>query len=82
MNKFIKYISIVGLLLTAAGCDKTFDQLAINPQQPSMDSYFTTPEAVNEAVMTCYGYIQTQRSFGASASKTMIIRSDEASSNS
>lgn len=64
------------------GCNNVFDDLAINPQQPSMDQYFTTPEAVNEAVMTCYGYIQTQRSFGASASKTMIIRSDEASSNS
>lgn len=82
MNRFSKYIVLSFIALGAVGCNDVFDELAINPQQPSMDSYFTTPEAVNEAIMTCYGYVQTQRSFGASASKTMIIRSDEASSNS
>lgn len=79
LNKIFS-IGVAALLLTS--CNDVFDDLAVNPQQPSMDSYFTTPEAVNEAVMVCYGYVQTQRSFGASASKTMIIRSDEASSNS
>ena len=64
------------------GCDGVFDELAINPNQPSMSSYFTTPEAVNDAVLTMYGYISTQRCLGASGSKTQIIRSDEASSNS
>lgn len=82
MNRFSKFIVLSCIALGTAGCNDVFDELAINPQQPSMDSYFTTPEAVNEAIMTCYGYVQTQRSFGASASKTMIIRSDEASSNS
>lgn len=75
-------IILSAFLLVLAGCDKAFDELAVNPNQPSMDEYFTSPEAVNSAVMTCYGYIQTQRCFGASASKTTIIRSDEASSNS
>lgn len=64
------------------GCDETFDKLAINPSQPSMSSYFTTPEAVNQAVLTMYGYISTQRCLGASGSKTQLIRADEASSNS
>lgn len=82
MNLKIKSIVCALAVLSLTGCNDIFDELAINPQQPSMGQYFTTPEAVNEAVMTCYGYIQTQRSFGASASKTMIIRSDEASSNS
>lgn len=82
MKKIMKYIALSCIALGAVSCNDVFDDLAVNPQQPSMDSYFTTPEAVNEAVMTCYGYVQTQRSFGASASKTMIIRSDEASSNS
>ena len=68
--------------MTLSSCSNTFDELEVNPSQPSMKEYFNSPEAINEAVMTCYGYIQTQRSFGASASKTMIIRSDEASSNS
>lgn len=78
----IKIIAIFATLFGLAACNDVFDDLAVNPQQPSMGQYFTSPEAVNQAIMTCYGYIQTQRSFGASASKTMIIRSDEASSNS
>ncbi len=82
MNKYIKLAAICGITIGLASCNDVFEDLAVNPQQPSMGSYFTTPEAVNDAIMTCYGYIQTQRSFGASASKTMIIRSDEASSNS
>lgn len=82
MKHIIKSIIVIGSFVAAMGCNKLIDELAINPSQPSMDSYFTTPEAVNTAVMTCYGYIQTQRCFGASASKTAIIRSDEASGNS
>lgn len=82
MKHITKSIILIGILVAAIGCNKEFDKLAVNPSQPSMDSYFTTPESVNTAVMTCYGYIQTQRCFGASASKTMIIRSDEASGNS
>lgn len=81
MRTIIKSIVFVLAVAVLASCNDVFDELAVNPQQPSMNQYFTTPEAVNEAVMTCYGYIQTQRSFGAAASKTMIIRSDEASSN-
>ena len=65
-----------------SSCDGIFEDLAINPNQPSMDAYFTTPEAVNDAVMTLYGYISTQRCLGASGSKTRIRRGDEASSNS
>lgn len=82
MKTVIKYITMASVALGLTACNDVFDDLAVNPQQPSMGEYFTTPAAVNEAVMTCYGYVQTQRSFGASASKTMIIRSDEASSNS
>lgn len=82
MKTKITLLSVATAAMMLTGCNSTFDDLAINPQQPSMKTYFTTPEAVNEAVMTCYGYIQTQRCLGASASKTVIIRSDEASSNS
>lgn len=74
------FVLIAGISFTS--CEKVFDELAVNPNQPSMKSYFSTPEAVNDAVMTMYGYISTQRALGASGSKTQIIRSDEASSNS
>lgn len=78
----IAAVFLLGGSLAMTGCNGIFDDLAINPNQPSMDAYFTTPEAVNDAVMTLYGYISTQRCLGASGSKTQIIRSDEASSNS
>lgn len=73
---------LIGGSLTLQSCSDIFDDLAINPNQPSMSSYFTTPEAVNDAVLTMYGYISTQRCLGASGSKTQIARSDEASTNS
>jgi hypothetical protein len=82
MNSLYKAFAILAIGVGAVSCNDTFEELEINPAQASMDEYFTTPSAVNSAVMTCYGYIQTQRCFGASASKTAIIRSDEASSNS
>lgn len=79
------YLILIFALLNTlffTSCEKAFDDLAVNPNQPSMKSYFSTPEGVNDAVMTMYGYISTQRALGASGSKTQIIRSDEASSNS
>ena len=77
---YAAFILAGGLMLH--GCNGIFDDLAINPNQPSMGAYFTSPSAVNDAVMTMYGYMSTQRCLGASGSKTTIIRSDEASSNS
>lgn len=68
--------------LTLQSCDSVFDDLATNPNQPSMKTYFSTPEGVNDAVMTMYGYISTQRCLGASGSKTQLIRGDEGNSNS
>lgn len=81
MNKIITTVLLGGGLLLQS-CNGIFDDLAINPNQPSMSSYFTSPEAVNDATLTLYGYISTQRCLGASGSKTQIIRSDEAASNS
>ena len=77
---YAAFILAGGLILH--GCNGIFDDLSINPNQPSMGAYFTSPSAVNDAVMTMYGYMSTQRCLGASGSKTTIIRSDEASSNS
>lgn len=82
----IKYKILASLLivggLSLQSCDSVFDELSVNPNQPSMKTYFTTPEGVNDAVTTMYGYISTQRCLGASGSKTQIIRGDEANSNS
>ena len=81
MNKIMITVLLGGGLFIQS-CNSVFDDLAINPNQPSMGAYFTTPEAVNDATLTLYGYISTQRCLGASGSKTQIIRSDEAASNS
>lgn len=70
------------IAFVAAGCDDTFDELEVSPNQISMNSFFSTPEDVNQALMTCYGYIQTQRNFGAMATHWVVFRSDEAASRS
>ena len=41
---------IIGFVLS--GCNDIFDELAINPNQPSMGAYFNSPSAVNDAVVT------------------------------
>lgn len=84
MNHLTKFLmlSLIALSTCFQSCNNVFDELAVNPNQPGMTAYFTTPESVNEAVGALYGYISTQRSLGASGSKIQIIRSDEASSNS
>ena len=48
---YAAFILAGGLILH--GCNGIFDDLAINPNQPSMGAYFTSPSAVNDAVMTC-----------------------------
>lgn len=81
INKLYVSLMIIGGMLIQS-CESVFEELTVNPNQPSMASYFSTAKAVNEGVLTMYGYLSTQRCFGASGSKTQIIRSDEASSNS
>lgn len=55
---YAAFILAGGLILH--GCNGIFDDLAINPNQPSMGAYFTSPSAVNDAVMTMYGYYNRQ----------------------
>ena len=49
---YAAFILAGGLILH--GCNGIFDDLAINTNQPSMGAYFTSPSAVNDAVMTMY----------------------------
>lgn len=79
---YISAFLLAGGMLTLGSCNSIFDDLATNPNQPSLNAYFKDPAAVNDAVLSLYGYISTQRCLGASGSKTMIMRSDEASTNS
>lgn len=77
----ISALLLAGTLLLG-GCNHIFDDLSTNPNQPSLGSYFKDAAAVNEAVLSLYGYVSSQRALGASGSKTQIMRSDEASTNS
>lgn len=51
INNKIAIVLFAGSLMFS-GCSDVFDELAINPNQPSMGAYFTTPSAVNDAVVT------------------------------
>ncbi|MEL5894407.1 RagB/SusD family nutrient uptake outer membrane protein [Bacteroides sp. GD17] len=81
MKKYSKIVmsalAIVGLSLSS--CNDIFDELAINPNQQDVSSFYNTPENINKGVMGIYSYVTTPRSMGVSATRLMANRGDESS---
>lgn len=84
MNKYSKIIvsavAVMGLSLTS--CNGIFDDLAVNPNQQDVRSFYNTPENINKGVMGIYSYVTTPRAMGASATRLMANRGDESSDRS
>ncbi|KAB7530384.1 RagB/SusD family nutrient uptake outer membrane protein [Flagellimonas olearia] len=78
-NKYIIIFCSICFFLTA--CNDDFDELAVNPNELSLNGFFDTPEGVDQAVKGIYGYLATPRNLG-SLGKGMYMhhRSDEMSS--
>ena len=70
-------MAAAGLSFTA--CNSTFDDLAINPNQQDVNSFYTTPANVDNGIKGIYSYITTPRAMGISASRILVNRSDEES---
>lgn len=70
-------VAAAGLSFTA--CDSVFEELAINPNQQDVNSFYTTPQNVDNGIKGIYSYITTPRAMGVSASRIMVNRSDEES---
>lgn len=60
-------------------CSDVFDELAVNPNQQDVSSFYSTPEKVNSGVLGIYSYITTPRAMGVSASRILVNRGDEES---
>ena len=74
----------VGLALTLStialtSCESVFDDLAKNPNQQDVTSFYTTPENVNKGIVGIYSYITTPRAMGASGIRLLVNRGDEES---
>lgn len=81
MKKYNKIIMLVAtaLCLSVTSCSDIFDELAINPNQQDVGSFYNTPENINKGVKGIYAYITTPRAMGVSATRIMANRGDESS---
>ena len=75
---FIGFASILSAI-TLTSCEGVFDDLAKNPNQQDVSSFYTTPENVNKGIVGIYSYISTPRAMGASGIRLLVNRGDEES---
>lgn len=79
MKKNIYKLIVAALLLTSTtACEKTFDELASNPNQQDVNGFYNTPQNINKGVIGIYAYITTPRAMGT-AGRLQINRGDESS---
>lgn len=72
-------LSLVVFGLSLASCNDVFDELAINPNQQDVGSFYNNPENIDKGVKGIYAYITTPRAMGASVTRIMANRGDESS---
>lgn len=81
MKTIYKQLQLTALALAAlagtTACGDIFDQLASNPNQSDVNSFYTTPETCDKGVLGIYGYLSTPRNLGACGFGLMLTRSDE-----
>jgi hypothetical protein len=82
MKNIFKSLTIFAAVATLSSCNGTFEELAVNPNQQDVSSYYTTPDACNEGVIGIYAYLTTPRALGVSATRLMANRGDESSDRS
>ena len=78
MKKIIYKAMFVACLIGFTACEKTFDELASNPNQQDVNGFYNTPQNINKGVMGIYAYITTPRAMGT-AGRLQINRGDESS---
>lgn len=81
MKNYTKIIMSALLMtgLSFTSCEGVFDELAVNPNQQDVSSFYTTPDNVNKGVLGIYSYLTTPRAMGVSATRLMVNRGDESS---
>lgn len=72
-------LSLIVFSLSLASCNDIFNELAVNPNQQDVGSFYNNSENINKGVKGIYGYITTPRAMGVSATRIMANRGDESS---
>ncbi len=75
---YIITVLVAGSVL-ATSCQKVFEELAVNPNQQDVSSFYSTPENINSGVKGIYSYLTTPRALGVSGTRLMANRGDESS---
>jgi len=78
MKKIIYKAVCIASLIGLTACEKTFDELASNPNQQDVNGFYNTPQNINKGVIGIYAYITTPRAMGT-AGRLQINRGDESS---
>lgn len=79
----LQLTAIISFFLWGCNKEEIFEDLAKNPNQESLNEFYTSEVNVNKAVLGLYGYISTPRNLGASGRGLyMHHRSDEMSNTS
>ena len=78
MKKIIYKAICIASLIGLTACEKTFDELASNPNQQDVNGFYNTPQNINKGVIGIYAYITTPRAMGT-AGRLQINRGDESS---
>ena len=78
MKKIVYKAVFAACLIGLTACEKTFDELASNPNQQDVTGFYNTPQNINKGVIGIYAYITTPRAMGT-AGRLQINRGDESS---
>ncbi|UZD38588.1 RagB/SusD family nutrient uptake outer membrane protein [Capnocytophaga ochracea] len=78
MKKIVYKAVFAACLIGLTACEKTFDELASNPNQQDVNGFYNTPQNINKGVIGIYAYITTPRAMGT-AGRLQINRGDESS---
>lgn len=77
-----KGLALAFAVVALTACNGVFDELSKSPNQQDVESFYTSPESVNEGILGIYSYVTTQRAMGASGIRLLMNRGDEESDNS
>ena len=81
MKKIVYKAVFVACLIGLTACEKTFDELASDPNQQDVNGFYSSPEKIDQGVIGIYAYITTPRAMGT-AGRLQINRGDESSDRS
>lgn len=80
--KFVIASSSILMSMAFVSCNDIFDELAVNPNQQDVSSFYNNSDNINKGIIGIYSYISTPRCMGINGSRLLVTRGDETSDNS